>query len=264
MDGRKRGVDRGGFVGMQMDSPLPESLEAMVERVCGFQRDSVPDESPFGYPPGLAQKVDPATGSFKGFFGSTVIARVSPQDAAWMGRICADLYEAMGGALAERLCRETLHLTICDLWSSPVAEQVSGRALEAIPPVSAVVSRARGGQDMAFTVNAVFNLMNTSVCLGLVPASRDDHEAVMSIRRSLADLVPVPAFTPHITLAYYRGDSGNPLDPGALRDWLERATACLEGREIIVHAQDITLALFTDMNSYFPLAEPALPQRGGR
>ncbi|BDA65377.1 hypothetical protein [Actinomyces capricornis] len=96
-----------------------ESLEAMVERVCGFQRDSVPDESTFGYPPGLAQKVDPATGSFTGFFGSTVIAWVPPQDAAWMGGLCTDLHGAMGGALAEPLRRETLHLTICDL---PLAE----------------------------------------------------------------------------------------------------------------------------------------------
>lgn len=88
-----------------MDDPLTESSEELIARVTGFERDTVPDGLPFSYPPGLAQKVDPAGGSFRAFFGTTVIASVSPQGAAWIAEFCADLHWTMGEVLAEPLRR---------------------------------------------------------------------------------------------------------------------------------------------------------------
>lgn len=175
---------------------MTESLAELVSRVSAFERRSVPEESRFGHPRALSEKVDPGSGRLREFFGSTVIAALSQRDCPWIGALRDDLHRRMGHALAEPLHLSTMHPTICDLRSSVDVAEVSGAVFQTLDAVEGLVAQAKGTGAIRWKAHAVFNLMNTSVALGLVPATEEDHERMVRLRRLFESFTGDAPYTP--------------------------------------------------------------------
>lgn len=95
----------------------------------------------------------------------------------------------------------------------------------------------------------VFNMVNTSIVLGLEPVSEQGADCLSAMYRSLESVVPLGyALTPHITLAYFR--------PGVYgAEQLEKLRQVLKPAELSVKLELSKLVLqnFENMNHYITL-----------
>ena len=95
----------------------------------------------------------------------------------------------------------------------------------------------------------LFNMVNTSIVLGLAPADEDSRNRLSDMYARLEDVVRLGyALTPHITMAYFR--------PGTYSaEQAERLSAALRKVELEVELSmdNLTLQSFTDMNNYYSI-----------
>ena len=161
------------------------------------------------------------------------------------------LYAAAGHLLAQRLSPDTFHMTLHDLangapggktraWmqaTEPIAKRIlEDIKAEDLPPI------AMGGTWM-------FNMVNTSIVLGLAPEDSEGEVRLQRMYEALHAAVPLSyALTPHITLAYFKPGTycGESLE--ALRSTLHSAPI-----PITLDMEKLVLQHFSDMNHYYSL-----------
>ena len=99
---------------------------------------------------------------------------------------------------------------------------------------------------ISMRATALFNMVNTSVVLGLAPADRRSWKQLDEMYMALEQVVPLGyAMTPHITMAYFK--------PGTYsQEQLRPLAAALRpvSLELEVKTEDLVLQTFTDMNHY--------------
>lgn len=93
--------------------------------------------------------------------------------------------------------------------------------------------------------------MNTSIALGVLPSSDQDHDTLLSTRATFDTLAPASKYTPHITLAYYRPDPPCELDVRTLRETLLQLTSSVTESDLLVDLSALTVAHFSDMATYW-------------
>lgn len=243
-----------------------ESLEDFQLRIRGFQFDSVPYEDEFGLPPSLNEKVCAQTGQLRPFFGSTVAYFLSnfPEGGKeTVAQVSNSLYRDFAHALAEPLPLELAHVTLHDLYASPVLESIWHQLEASVSRVNYLVERARAIGPMRLQCTAVFNLMNTSIVIGLAAADADEHAKLLAARELFDELVPGAAFTPHITLAYYRPGASSWLDPQALRARLAELTQQVVGVPVVLQPQELFGLHFDSMKNYWPISARAQESGAG-
>lgn len=201
-----------------------ESLACFTARTTTFQTDSVPDEFHFGLPTSLAHKVAPRTGALLPFHGNTVAYFLDEATRGLVAHLTRRLHERHEDSLAEPLPITMAHLTLHDLHASSDADNVRPLMAASTQKALALVARAREVGTVRMMCTAVFNLMNTSIALGVRASDEDEHRKLMAARAVFDEILPGGVFTPHITLAYYRPDPPVPMSPPALRATLWELT----------------------------------------
>lgn len=143
--------------------------------------------------------------SFRSFYGDTVIFDLSEQEKITVNNIVEQLYNEVPECFSERLTKDTLHMTLHDLSNSPELADVSlkmqenEKKLQEILSAEPVVPQKIKMQSMA-----VFNMVNTTLVIGLYPADEQEYKKLMQLYQLADRIVKLPyPFTPHITLAYY-------------------------------------------------------------
>ena len=92
----------------------------------------------------------------------------------------------------------------------------------------------------------IFNMVNTSIVLGLAPADPETEARLCYMYARLNAVVPLDyPLCPHITLAYFRPGVYGREDLAALRTALTPASL-----EITLDMENLVLQTFTDMNNY--------------
>lgn len=234
-----------------------ETLEQFRERVYGFEYHSIhlDDSGCFCTNPNLNNKVD-AFGNMKAYIGNTTVFAVdSSCDEAEgaikrLKRIQRLLYSGCPSMLAERLGEKTFHMTLHDLVSgSPL--DVSGenmsfagrKARELIEDVH------KESWTVKLKTTCVFNMVNTSIVLGLEPCGDADWCRITQLYDCLEGIVPLGyPMTPHITLAYYRPGIYHSIDVEKLEDTL----SCVSKESFMIEfaPKDLAYQEFCDMNHY--------------
>ncbi|RRC96018.1 hypothetical protein [Schaalia canis] len=230
---------------------MHESLQALTTRVNSFELNSVPSETPFFVSDSAREKFQAATGEPRPFYGSTIIYDLNEETKLWIDGLATRLHDELGEALTQPLPRESFHLTLHDLRAHPQLSAISDTLFWDSRQVPTLLEQARSVGPISMTVNAVFNLMNTSAVIGLVPTTDEDCERALTARATFDSCIPSGAFTPHITLAYYRPDSPRPIDPSHYRALLKELTGDYAGRIITCEPERLAYTYFSDMCTYW-------------
>ena len=148
----------------------------------------------------LADKIDEEN-RLKAFFGDTVVFDL---DEAVKNRISAladRLYSDAGDCLAERLSGATLHMTLHDLSNGTNLSEIQGKMAENEEKIRSISLPSR---TIKMKSTFVFNMVNTSLVLGLVPADEEEHIKLMELYDIFDGILEAKyPLTPHITLAYF-------------------------------------------------------------
>ena len=199
---------------------------------------SLPEQAPFLTRPSLRQKVG-ENGEFLPFRGNTVVFPLDSETKAHLAELQERLHTS--DMLASPLDPSTFHMTLHDLENTGggeenLEERMEEAARKARPLLKPVT--------LSMEATAAFNMVNTSIVLGLAPADRETEETLDGLYQALETVVPLGYdLTPHITLAYFR--------PGSYgQESLDRLRALLGPVELKATLRNPVLRTFTSMNEY--------------
>lgn len=207
---------------------------------------SLPEGREFETNPNLTAKVDPE-GRLLPFRGNTVVFLLEPPVKRALQELQESLYAAAPEMLAQRLRPESFHMTLHDLANgrpdSPgLADwmaQAGGRARE-------ILARWTGETPLQMRTTWLFNMVNTSIVLGLAPADPESGRRLEEMYGELEEAVRLGyPLTPHITMAYFRPGRYSPEQVGRLAAALRPVE-----REILLSPAQLVLQTFEDMNHY--------------
>ena len=207
---------------------------------------SLPDWGGFDTNPNLQKKVA-GDGTLLPFLGNTAVFLLDPDTRAALSRLQGELYEKAGWMLARPLTEDTFHMTLHDLQNGPPEDpDLPRRMAMAREMAEPILAAWRGQPPIRMAATWMFNMVSTSIVLGLRPVEAEGWERLGQMYRALEQVRPLGyALTPHITLAYYRPGS---YDPGALMQ-LRSALRPVE-LQLELRMEKLVLQEFDDMNHY--------------
>jgi len=185
-----------------------ESYEDFCRRIYSFQKQYFSfGVEKFTPNPSVEKKVA-EDGTFREFIGDTVVFDLQDRLKKFIKETYIDpLYEVACECFAKPFHVDTLHMTLHDLNSSPQRDSV---VMEKMFETEITLANRLGVADMkpehiVMETTCVFNMVNTSMVLGLKPKTQEDFEKLMQLYYFVDDICQLPyPLTPHITLAYYR------------------------------------------------------------
>ncbi len=227
-----------------------ETLSQFETRIEAFQTHSVPDEPTFGLPPSLEEKVAPQAGALQSFYGDTVAYFLDDQARDLVARIGDRLHTHFGESLSVRLPADAAHVTLHDLHAGPQRARVWPKVEAHAAAAGELVAQARAFGPIRTACTAVFNMMNTSVVIGVKATDEHEHRKLLTARALFDHIVPSGPFTPHITLAYYRPAPPTALPPAEFRAALSALTADAAGTSVLLAPERLHLLHFSSMGDY--------------
>ena len=148
----------------------------------------------------LADKIDDG-GRLKPFFGDTVVFDLDDEVKNRLKIMADRLYSAAGDCLAERLSSLTMHMTLHDLSNGTNLDLLREKMAENEEKIRRTSLPSR---TIKMKSTFVFNMVNTSLVLGLVPADEEEHIKLMELYDIFDGMLEAKyPLTPHITLAYF-------------------------------------------------------------
>ncbi|MGN0298812.1 MAG: hypothetical protein ACI4C1_06505 [Lachnospiraceae bacterium] len=237
---------------------MTETLKQFKNRVYGFEYNSIylDEAGCFQTKDSLSNKID-AEGKMCPYIGNTMVFILNKNHEqieylrkriTWMQDI---LYAMCHKMLGERLQNHTLHMTLHDL-KNGLPDQISEIELKSVGKAAneILMDLKKVSWKINLQTTCVFNMVNTSVVLGLEPRTDEDCRLLMELYEKFEEIHPLGyPLTPHITLAYYKpgvywGDDIRKLEYvfEALSEEKLTVTFC---------AEDLIYQEFCDMNHYF-------------
>ena len=180
-----------------------ENYQEFLNRINSFEKKEIF----FGHDyfhgnPSIAQKVSWGN-QFQAFYGDTMVFNLEDNVKEKLAEIVEQLYAQAPECFCEKLISSTFHMTLHDLSNSPilqnVAEELFWNELKVIE-----IKKKIKLQKIKMKSNYIFNMVGTSLVLGLYPASEEDYNKLMELYELFNEVKPLNyPLTPHITLAYY-------------------------------------------------------------
>lgn len=217
----------------------------MLNLLNDYVSDSLPAGA-FTTNPNLKHKVDDA-GGFLPFCGSTTVFLLD-EDVIWRLQQLQDrLYEVAPNMLAQRICSDTFHMTLHDLVNGPAGTPGLEQRMSSVEiKAKACIAQWKEEAPLRMRGTWMFNMVNTSIVLGLEPSDPDSYERLDKMYSKMEAIVPLGyLLTPHITLAYFRPGTYSPESVAQLREALGA-----EQLDVILDIDHLVLQNFTDMNHY--------------
>ena len=207
---------------------------------------SMPGEGDFTTNPNLRKKVD-EEGNLLPFRGNTVVFLMDDATKDHLSQLQESLHHAAPDMLAQPLQMSTFHMTLHDL-ANGIPEQLglSEYMTYSRERVLQILPRWKDAPPLRMKTTWLFNMVNTSIVLGLMPADEDSWYRLDEMYTALEDVVHLGyALTPHITMGYFR--------PGTYSQEQVRQLSgalCNVDLEIILRMDDLVFQNFEDMNHY--------------
>lgn len=231
-----------------------ENLTGYRQRTRGFMMDSLPLAGGFDTNPELWKKVDDQ-GHLRPFRGDTVVFQIDDILKRRAQDLQKVLYKNCGDMMAEPLKPETFHMTLHDLSSDGTGDEFERKMEQNRKETAKILNLVRMESSESLHVNTVgiFNMVSTSVVLGLEPADEFSCTRLMELYERLQMVVPLDyPLTLHITLGYYRPGSYASEQRQRLRGTLAKLNREM-GQEFCLKEKNLLYQRFEDMNHYFAL-----------
>lgn len=207
---------------------------------------SMPEHGTFETNPNLRKKVD-INGKLLPYIGNTVVFLLEESTKQKLHELQKLLYEEAPKMLAEPLQMSSFHMTLHDLNNGiPAQSDLEENMKNSEEHVKEIFVSWKDKNNIHMKTTWLFNMVNTSIVLGLVPVDEENWKKLDEMYMKLESIVPLGyALTPHITMAYFR--------PGIYeQEDIQKLAAVLKKieMEVTLCMKDLVLQNFTDMNHY--------------
>lgn len=197
----------------------------------------------------VLKKID-ADNHFCKFYGDTVVFDLDYNIKKKTSDIVNEFYKNAHECFCERLVSNTFHMTLHDLSNSPILNDISAEVFgNEVKLIEMLKSKPVQNLTIRMKTNYIFNMVNTSLVLGLYPADETEYKKLMNLYQFVDGIKCLPyPLTPHITLAYYNRKG---FSQDSIRK-LEKIVNELNksGFEIELSADKLVYQKFTSMNNY--------------
>ena len=218
----------------------------MINTLKDYICRSLPEWGDFVTNPNLRKKVD-EVGALLPYAGNTVVFLLDEGTKEKLGQLRDSLYQAAGDMLARPLQSATFHMTLHDLANGmPDQPGLYEHMSRTQQQAARLLPGWKSAAPLHMKTTWLFNMVNTSIVLGLEPADGASWQRLDGMYTELESVVQLGyALTPHITMAYFR--------PGAYtQEQTRRLAGALKSVDMDISLQMEALVLqnFTDMNCY--------------
>ena len=207
---------------------------------------SLPEWGALSTNPNLTKKVNNARG-IPPLHANTVVFDLSGDTKLALQGLQEELYQSAGWMLAQKLDPSTFHMTLHDLVNGPeLTEELKLAMAEAEEKAKHILNQWKGQPPLHMKATWLFNMVNTSIVLGLIPADEDSWRRLEEMYLALESVVPLGyALTPHITMAYFKPGTYSQYDLDFLREALRPVEL-----EVSLGLDALFYQEFADMNHY--------------
>ena len=230
-----------------------ESYDDFLRRIFSFQNPNFTFGVGRFEPSGSVPYKVNADGTFSSFIGDTVVFDLEQSQKHFIKtHYIEPLYSVSWNCFAEKFYESTLHMTLHDLNSSQyndfaVMQKMFETEVELARRLRDVAHKP---DDIHMVTTCVFNMVNTSLVLGLKPKTEEDYGKLMKLYYLVDEVCQLPyPLTPHITLAYYNryGFEGEQLGE------IERVVNEMnrDSFEITLSTGKLYYQKFLNMNEFF-------------
>lgn len=230
-----------------------ETFKEFSDRINSFQKKELDlGGKDFAVNPSLLHKVN-ADNTFKDFYGDTVVFDLDDKTKADLNEYTDLLYSEAPQCFCERLIPHTFHVTLHDLSNSPTLSEVAKQTFCNELKIMEIKSELQklNSSKIKLKSTYVFNMVNTSLVLGLSPATEKDYNTIMGLYSIIDGVKKLPyPFTPHITLAYY---NANGFDGNAAKNLENTVNKINTKIDMELSLTDLYYQKFTNMNNYIDI-----------
>lgn len=221
----------------------------MINTLDDYICRSLPQWGDFTTNPNLRKKVDDA-GNLLPFLGNTVVFLLDDDTKERLRQLQEALYQAAPEMLAHPLQMSTFHMTLHDLANgTPEQPGLRDDMHYTQAQASQILPRWKDAPPLRMRTTWRFNMVNTSIVLGLAPVNGESWCRLDDMYMELESVVPLGyALTPHITMAYFRPGTYSPAQVQRLSTALGEVDL-----EITLRMEELVLQNFSDMNHYMTI-----------
>lgn len=190
---------------------------------------------------------------FNPFFGDTIVFDLDESTKKNVATIIEVLYEKCSSIFAEKLNSQTLHITLHDLSNSPNLSEISDECFKnEIKLIEELDSERLYEGTIHMKTNCIFNMMDTSLVLGVIPSTEDDFLRLQSLYTKFDRIKSLDSsFTPHITLAYFSRGFKNFAASEIEELYTIVSKYNSQCFEFDITTKNLIYQKFTSMNKYF-------------
>ncbi len=227
-----------------------ETYSEFLDRINSFEKsETYLGDDYFRGSASIALKVDKNNG-FQPFYGDTVVFNLDDNTKKKLARIVDSIYSIAPECFCERLVSNTFHMTLHDLSNSPVLENI---AVELFENELKAVKKAEkiAVQKIKMRSKYIFNMVNTSLVLGLYPINEEEYNKLMELYYLFDDVKKLGyPLTPHITLGYYNINGFSVESARKLENIVKELNRNEMEIEIELDTKELFYQKFLSMNEY--------------
>ena len=219
----------------------------MIHTLDDYICRSIDPSMSFSANPNLTKKVG-IDGEFIPFIGNTVVYDLDNEVKDSLIKLQNELYTYGCDVLSQRLEPSTFHMTLHDLFNGQLEDdKIREKMVQVAPAVQNILSQWKYHEPITMKATWMFNMVNTSIVLGLKPADSDSFFRLDEMYCRLEEIVPLGyPLCPHITLAYFRPGQYLPQQIEGLCRSLRAVQL-----ELTLKAENLRFQNFKHMNCYY-------------
>ena len=202
--------------------------------------------------PSLEKKVHP-NNTFRPFYGDTVVFDLDDITKERLTKWLDKLYATVPECFSEHLAADTFHVTLHDLCNSGEFSEIEKEIEANRRKIQSLCKELLTFDAIKMKSKYVFNMVKTSLVLGLYPADETEHKKLMTLYDTFNEVKKLPyPLTPHITLAYYNVHGFSDESARKLEELVYHlnCTELESEMEIVLRAKELYYQHFDSMNHY--------------
>lgn len=227
-----------------------ETYKEFLDRINSFEKKEMYlGDDYFKGNPSISKKVD-KNNSYQPFYGDTVVFNLDDTTKGKIAGLVDRIRAVAPECFCEALVSDTFHMTLHDLSNSPVLENV---AVEVFENELKAIEKAEkiAVQKIRMKSKYIFNMVNTSLVLGLYPADEEEYNRLMELYYLFDDVKKLDyPLTPHITLGYYNINGFDTTSARRLEDIVQELNTAEMQIELELDTKQLFYQKFVSMNDY--------------